>query len=351
MFVCAGPFLAEGAAGRRAGRRTAAVPPGRAGPAATLLAAEAEPVAWPASARGRPTTRSCSTPRAPPASPRARCCPTSRWCSTPSSRPAASCRCATTTCSWAVLPLFHSFGQTCVMNAGFVDRRHPGPDAAVRAGRGRSSLMVEHGSRSSRACPRCTSRCSTRRSADQRRPPLRTAISGGASLPVTVIEAFREVFGVDIYEGYGLSRDRARRDVQPAGLRAQGRAPSAARSGASTSGSPGRRSRSRIELLPTGELGEIVIRGHNLMKRYHNKPEATEAAIVDGWFRSGDLGTNDARRLRHDRRPQEGHGAAGRLQRLSARGRGGAAAAPGRSLRSPSSPCPTRTTARRSARS
>jgi long-chain acyl-CoA synthetase len=37
-----------------------------------------------------------------------------------------------------------------------------------------------------------------------------------------------------------------------------------------------------------------VIRGHNVMSRYHNRPEATAAAIVDGWFRSGDLGTKDA---------------------------------------------------------
>jgi long-chain acyl-CoA synthetase len=49
----------------------------------------------------------------------------------------------------------------------------------------------------------------------------------------------------------------------------------------------------RIELLPTGELGEIVIRGHNIFKGYLNNPEATAAAIVDGWFRSGDLGTKD----------------------------------------------------------
>ena len=49
----------------------------------------------------------------------------------------------------------------------------------------------------------------------------------------------------------------------------------------------------RIELLPTGELGEIVVRGHNIFKGYLNKPEATAAAIVDGWFRTGDLGTKD----------------------------------------------------------
>jgi long-chain acyl-CoA synthetase len=50
----------------------------------------------------------------------------------------------------------------------------------------------------------------------------------------------------------------------------------------------------RIEFLPTGELGEIVIRGHNVFAGYLNRPEATAEAMVDGWFRSGDLGRKDA---------------------------------------------------------
>jgi long-chain acyl-CoA synthetase len=46
-------------------------------------------------------------------------------------------------------------------------------------------------------------------------------------------------------------------------------------------------------LLPHGEIGELVIRGHNLMNGYLDRPADTDAAIVDGWFRTGDLGTKD----------------------------------------------------------
>lgn len=49
----------------------------------------------------------------------------------------------------------------------------------------------------------------------------------------------------------------------------------------------------RVELLPAGELGEVVIRGHNVFSGYLGRPEATAEAVVDGWFRTGDLGTKD----------------------------------------------------------
>ena len=47
-------------------------------------------------------------------------------------------------------------------------------------------------------------------------------------------------------------------------------------------------------MLPQGEIGEVVLRGHNVFAGYLNNPEATAAALVDGWFRTGDLGVKDA---------------------------------------------------------
>ena len=128
---------------------------------------------------------------------------------------------------------------------------------------------------------------------DDRRPTLRIAASGGSSLPVAVIDKFAEVFGADIYEGYGLS------ETSPVATFNQpvfGRKPGtvgraiwgvdAEIAAADVEG--------RIVKLPAGELGEVVMRGHNIFAGYLNNPEATAAVLVDGWFRSGDLGVKDA---------------------------------------------------------
>ena len=99
-------------------------------------------------------------------------------------------------------------------------------------------------------------------------------------------------FDADIMEGYGLSETSPTATVnQPAlGTRA-------GTVGHAVWGVDVEIARAdleeRIELLPHGELGEIVIRGHNVFEGYLGNPDATEAAIVDGWFRSGDLGTKD----------------------------------------------------------
>ncbi len=190
------------------------------------------------------------------------------------------------------LPLFHSFGQTCAMNAGFKAGATlvlmPRFDGAAAL-----DLMLRHDVTIFQGVPTMYLGLLEAARTDERRPRLETACSGGAALPVAALEAFQEVFGAEVAEGYGLSETSP---VATFNQRAYGRRP----------GTVGRpiwgvdvaiaraEVEDRIEPMPVGEIGEVVIRGHNIMSRYHDDAEATAAAIVDGWFRSGDLGTLDA---------------------------------------------------------
>ncbi len=189
------------------------------------------------------------------------------------------------------LPLFHSFGQTCAMNAGFRAGATlvlmPRFDGATAL-----DLMMRHRVTIFEGVPTMYFGLLEAARTDERRPRLKVACSGGAALPVAALEAFRDVFGAEIAEGYGLSETSP---VATFNQRVYGRKPG-------TVGRPiwgvdvtiaSADVEDRIEPLPMGEIGEVVIRGHNVMSRYHDNPEASAAAIVDGWFRSGDLGTLD----------------------------------------------------------
>jgi long-chain acyl-CoA synthetase len=190
------------------------------------------------------------------------------------------------------LPLFHSFGQTVVMNSAF---RTGSAVLLLPRFEGRAALeaTIEGGVTIFAGVPTMYIALLEAAKTEPRRPALRYAVSGGASMPLAVLEAFEREFQVPIYEGYGLSETSP---VASFNQECFGRKP----------GTVGRGIwgvelaianpdvEERIELLADGELGEIVIRGHAVFKEYLNKPEATRAAIVDGWFRSGDLGTRDA---------------------------------------------------------
>ncbi len=189
------------------------------------------------------------------------------------------------------LPLFHSFGQTCAMNAGFYAGATlvllPRFDAAQAL-----DLMVTAGVNVFEGVPTMYVGLLAAAREDERRPRLKNAISGGASLPVAVIDRFAEVFGADIYEGYGLSETSP---VATFNQRVFGRKAGTVGRGvwgveAAIAAPDGE---GRIELLGVGEIGEVVIRGHNVFAGYLNNPEATARVLVDGWFRSGDLGTVD----------------------------------------------------------
>jgi long-chain acyl-CoA synthetase len=189
------------------------------------------------------------------------------------------------------LPLFHTFGQTCCMNTAFrvgaavvLLPRFDGAQAL--------QLLVEEKCTVFMGVPTMYIGLIEAAKTSDLRPALKTALSGGAALPLTVLETFTDVFGTKVLEGYGLTETSPvatfnQRTFEPrpgtVGKAIWGVDVEIAKAEIDDS----------IELLPTGELGEIVVRGHNVFAGYLNKPEATAAAIVDGWFRTGDLGTKD----------------------------------------------------------
>jgi long-chain acyl-CoA synthetase len=119
---------------------------------------------------------------------------------------------------------------------------------------------------------------------------LRLAASGGAAMPAEVMNAFEQRFGCVILEGYGLSETTGAATFN--GLH-RTRKPSCVgialpRCEVEVRGADGAE-------VPTGEVGEVHIRGPVVMSGYWNRPEATEEVLsADGWLKTGDLGTEDA---------------------------------------------------------
>jgi long-chain acyl-CoA synthetase len=190
------------------------------------------------------------------------------------------------------LPLFHTFGQTCCMNTAF----YVGATVVLLPrfdGAAALDLLVKEKCTIFMGVPTMYVGLLEAAKTSDARPQLKSGLSGGAALPLAVLEKFAEVFGTQILEGYGLT------ETSPvATFNQKGFAPRPGTVGKTIWGVEVEVAKAevedRIELLPVGELGEIVVRGHNVFKGYLNRPEATAAAIVDGWFRTGDLGDKDA---------------------------------------------------------
>jgi long-chain acyl-CoA synthetase len=117
--------------------------------------------------------------------------------------------------------------------------------------------------------------------------PLKCCISGAAPLPVAVIEQFKETFGVDIIEGYGLTETTAAVAVNPSDRTRPGSV------GPPTKGVHIKIMDDHGNALPPNQTGEIVVKGKVVMKGYYNLPEETRTIIKDGWFRTGDIGYQD----------------------------------------------------------
>jgi long-chain acyl-CoA synthetase len=186
------------------------------------------------------------------------------------------------------LPLFHSFGQTVAMNATLmagasltlVPKFDPGEVLKVMQRDGVTHFygvptmygaLLHHPERESFDTSN-----------------LRTCITGGASMPVEVLRGFEEAFGAVVLEGYGLS------ETSPV---ACSNHPDKERKAGSI-GTPIEGVEMQVvdendEPVAQGEVGEIVIRGHNIMKGYWQRPDATEEAMRGGWFHSGDMARTD----------------------------------------------------------
>ena len=192
------------------------------------------------------------------------------------------------------LPLFHSFGSTVNMNAGFATASTlvllPRFEAGAAVG-----LLQKEDITFFAGVP--TMWWGLLGALDENvdvqtiAKNLRVAVSGGSSLPVEIIKQVQEKFQVQILEGYGLS------ETSPV----------------ATFSDPDRDPRPGSIGIPiwgiecklvdddwreiTGDddsdIGEIAIRGHNIMKGYYGRQEATDEVMRDGWFKTGDLARRD----------------------------------------------------------
>ncbi|MFI1831672.1 long-chain fatty acid--CoA ligase [Streptomyces olivaceoviridis] len=119
---------------------------------------------------------------------------------------------------------------------------------------------------------------------------LRVGLCGGSPLPVEVLHTFEKTFACAVLEGYGLSESSPLACVNRID-----RERVAGTIGIPIDGVEMRVVDRQGRELPDGEVGEIVIRGHNVMRGYWHRPQATAETVRDGWLHTGDLGTRDAR--------------------------------------------------------
>ncbi|MCW2802474.1 MAG: putative long-chain fatty-acid--CoA ligase [Propionibacteriaceae bacterium] len=187
------------------------------------------------------------------------------------------------------LPLFHSFGQTVGLNAAIAGGacltllpKFDGEAALEIVQRDRVTVFL--------GVPTMyMGLLAVKEPGRFDTSTLRVAASGGASLPVEVLRGVERTFGFLLLEGYGLSEtspiasfNHPDRPTKPG-----------------TIGTPIRGVEFELwdadgQPVDDGEIGEIVIRGENVMKGYWNRPDATAEAMRGGWFHSGDLATRDA---------------------------------------------------------
>jgi long-chain acyl-CoA synthetase len=192
----------------------------------------------------------------------------------------------------AVLPLFHSFGQTVQMNATFgIGARlvlMPRFEAAEVL-----RTLADEAVTVFAAVPtmywKLLGEPFDDRTLKTITAQLRMAVSGGAALSNEIAVRFHTVFGISIHEGYGLSETSPMVTFQT-----PGRPPKPGSVGGPVWGVELRLVDTNGTPVADGKAGELAVRGHNVMKGYLGRPEATAEVLRDGWFRTGDIARRDA---------------------------------------------------------
>lgn len=187
------------------------------------------------------------------------------------------------------LPFFHVFGQTCGLNAavltGACVTLLPRFDARTAlAILIRDRVTVMEGVPTMFVALLAAAEAAGSAGVDT----IRLSATGGSAMPVEVLHRFEEAFGCPVVEGYGLSETAPLVTLGSVdGVRKPGSI------GTPIAGVEVRLISDEGRDAGEGEIGELAVRGPNVMSGYWNRPEADEAAFTDGWFRTGDLARRD----------------------------------------------------------
>ena len=187
-----------------------------------------------------------------------------------------------------VLPMFHAFAATACMLSPLLYGNAIIPLPRFDPGQVADAIAATQATIFCGVPSMFTSLLRLPDAAVEKFASLRYAVSGGAALPVEVLTQFEKKFGKVIYEGDGPTECSPVTCVNPIGGRAK----------PGTVGLPVPFVEMQIRddagaELPHGQIGEICVRGLNVMKGYWNLPDDTRAAFFGDWFRTGDLGTED----------------------------------------------------------
>src|SRR4051794_19432935 len=186
------------------------------------------------------------------------------------------------------LPLFHSFGQTCCLNGAVSAGARPSLIPPFDPGKALGIIAPDKGTLFDGVPTMYHAILNHPEAEGADTSTLRMCISGGSAMPVEVMRAFEEKFDCIILEGYGLS------ETSPvASFNHPGRERKPGSIGTPIEGVEMKVVDDEDKDVAPGEVGEIVIRGHNVMKGYWNRADATEEVMQGGWFHTGDMAKLD----------------------------------------------------------